>query len=78
MIDPQAFNFQFQGKQVPKIALEKEEEELLRNLPVAEELSVEEIVHRLQWPVAKLNVLLISLVLKRAIKEYPGKIYKKV
>jgi DNA processing protein len=78
VIDPQAFNFQFQPTQAPLIALEKEEEELLKRLPATEELSIEEIVQRLQWPVAKLNVLLMSLVLKKVIKEYPGKIYKKV
>lgn len=57
--------------------LEKEEEELLRRLPV-QELSIEAIVQQTGWPVAKLNVLLMSLVLKKVIKEYPGKIYRKI
>ena len=56
---------------------EKEELELLNRLP-AEELSLEEIFQRVNMPAAKLNVLLMSLMLKRAIREYPGKIYKKV
>lgn len=56
--------------------LEKEEGQLMRLLPT-EELSIEEIVNRVQWPIAKLNVILMSLVLKKALKEYPGKIYKK-
>lgn len=58
------------------VPLEKEEEELLRQMP-AQEFSTEELVSRTQWPIAKLNGLLMSLVLKKIIKEYPGKIYKK-
>lgn len=60
-----------------KVALEKEEEELLRHLP-AIELSVEEIGKHTGLPIVRLNVLLMSLVLKKALKQYPGKIYKKV
>jgi DNA processing protein len=63
----------FQSSSVP---LEKEEEELLRQMPV-QEVSIEELVARVQWPVARLNGLLMSLVLKKMVKEYPGKIYKK-
>jgi DNA processing protein len=59
------------------IHLEKEEEELIRRLP-AEELSIDDICIKMQLPVAKLNVLLMSLVLKKVIKEFPGKIYKKM
>ena len=58
------------------IPLEKEEEDLILRLP-SEELSIEDILTRTKLPIAKLNVLLMSLVLKKAIKEYPGKIYKK-
>lgn len=61
----------------PQVALEKEEEELLKWLP-AHEMSVEELLPHLRWPIAKLNVLLMSLVLKKRLKEYPGKIYKKM
>jgi len=78
VIDPQAFTFNFQKVSALQIILDKEEEQLMQLLPAGEELSIEQIVNRLQWPVAQLNVLLISLVLKKAIKEYPGKIYKKV
>lgn len=60
-----------------KIPLEKEEEELLRRLP-NEELSIEDILRQTQFPIQKLHILLVSLVLKKAMKEYPGKIYKKV
>lgn len=57
--------------------LEKEEEELLNQLP-AQEVSVEELMINKQWTIAKLNGLLMSLVLKKVVKEYPGKIYKKI
>ncbi len=56
---------------------EKEELELLNQFPI-EELSLEELMQKVKLPIAKLNVLLMSLMLKRAIREYPGKIYKKV
>jgi DNA processing protein len=60
-----------------KLHLEAEEEDLLRCLP-SEEVTLEEIARLNPLPIAKLNVLLMSLMLKKAIKEYPGKIYKKV
>lgn len=56
--------------------LENEEEELLHRMP-GEECSVEELITKMQWPVAKLNGLLMGLVLKQRVKEFPGKIYKK-
>lgn len=59
------------------VLLEKEEEELLYKLP-AEEISIESIVQLTKLPIGKLNVVLMSLLLKRAIKEFPGKRYKKV
>jgi len=64
------------GTVVPKIHLEKEEEELIKILP-EQETSFEEIIQLTKLPVMKLNVLLMSLVLKKAIKEFPGKLYKK-
>jgi len=57
--------------------LEKEEEQFLRLLP-AQELSFDEIAGLTQLPIMKLNVLLMSLMLKKVIKEFPGKIYKKL
>ena len=59
------------------VSLEKEEEDLLRCLP-QQELSIEDILTITKLPIAKLNVLLMSLVLKKVIKEFPGKIYKKI
>jgi len=78
-----SFDFLFQNIKddriiyTKKLSLEKEEEELLKILP-SEEMTLEEISRRTVLPIAKLNVLLMSLILKKAIKEYPGKIYKKV
>ena len=60
-----------------QISLEPEEHNLLSLLP-NEELSIEEIIGITKLSVMKLNVLLMSLVIKKVIKEYPGKIYKKV
>ncbi len=67
----------FKGPISPSIPLGKEEEELLQRLP-SQELSIEELVAWTKWPVVKLNVLLMSLVLKKMVKEFPGKIYKKI
>lgn len=59
-----------------RIQLDKEEQELLQSLPI-EEITIEEIAGRTLLPMATLNVLLMSLLLKGAIKEFPGKVYKK-
>lgn len=60
-----------------KIALEVEEEKLLAQIP-ARDLSFDEIAGLTKLSAMQLNVILMGLVLKKAIKEYPGKIYKKV
>jgi DNA processing protein len=67
----------FKSSYQPAVILEKEEEDLLQLLPV-QEVSIEEISTQIQWPIAKLSGLLMSLVLKKVVKEYPGKIYKKI
>lgn len=56
---------------------EKEEFEFLKKLP-AQEISVDEIVNLTRLPVMKVNVLIMSLVLKKALKEFPGRMYKKL
>jgi len=43
-----------------------------------QEKSVEELVLLTQLPIMQLNVLLTRLVLKKVVKEFPGKIYKKI
>lgn len=67
----------FKPSSNPSFPLEKEEKELLDQMPV-QEISIEELTYRISWPIAKLNSLLMSLVLKKIVKEYPGKIYKKI
>lgn len=56
--------------------LEPQEAELLAKLP-SEELTIDEIIIRSGLPVMKVQVLLMSLMLKKQVKEFPGKIYKK-
>lgn len=60
-----------------KIFLEVEEEKFLAQIP-ARDLSFDEIAGLTKLTAMKLNIILMGLVLKKAIKEYPGKIYKKV
>ena len=71
------FSFAPSDKKKTLPSLEKEELNLLHLLP-DEELTVDDIVHTTKLPVMKLNVLLMSLVIKKVVKEYPGKIYKKL
>lgn len=59
------------------ISLDDEESQFLSSLP-KEELPIDKIVEMSDLPVVKINILLMSLLLKQAIKEYPGKIYKKL
>lgn len=54
-----------------------EEEKLLAAMP-AEETTLERLQQLTGLPVHAVNVLLMRLLLKRMIKEYPGKLYKKV
>lgn len=58
-------------------SLEKEEEDLLKLLP-KEESSIEELLFITKLPIMKLNILLMSLMLKQVIKEFPGKVYKRI
>lgn len=57
--------------------LSSEESAFLSQLP-SQEVSLEEILRVTGLPIAKINVLLMGLVLKKEVKEFPGKIYKKV
>lgn len=60
-----------------KLTLEKEEQELWEMLP-QEEFSAENLCQLTGFPFKKISILLMSLLLKRAIKEFPGRLYKKV
>jgi DNA processing protein len=57
--------------------LAPEEQQFLERLP-AHELSIEEMVQLTKLPVMRINILLMGLLLKKLVKEFPGKIYKKV
>jgi DNA processing protein len=55
--------------------LSKDEAFIIKLLP-SQEISIEELSRRADLPISKLNVVLMGLVLKKVIREYPGKIYK--
>ena len=57
--------------------LGSEELHLLQQMP-RQEISIDEMVEKISLPAAKLSGLLMGLVLKKMVKEYPGKIYKKL
>ncbi len=61
----------------PGVLLDEEEEKFLHAMPT-QEISIEELQLMIQLPIQKISVLLMGLIIKRAIKEYPGKTYKKL
>lgn len=61
---------------LPLPTLHGEEQALWQKLP-NEECNVEEIAQKVNLPVAKLNVLLTKLLLKKRVLKYPGNIYRK-
>lgn len=71
------FTFSPSSPIMKKIPLEKEELEFFEHLP-SQEVSIEDIVMKTKMPISKVNVLLMGLLLKKMIKEYPGKVYKKI
>lgn len=67
----------FSSSSPPILNLSEEERAFLDKLP-PQEKNIEELVLLTQYPMMKLNVMLTRLTLRKAIKEFPGKIYKKV
>ena len=61
----------------PVLSLEPEEHSLLKHFP-SDEIAFDTLAIKSQLPASKLTVLLMSLVIKKAIKEYQGKRYKKL
>ena len=59
------------------LLLSQEEKLFLDQMP-GQEKSIEELVLLTQLPIMQLNVFLTRLILKKVVKEFPGKIYKKV
>jgi DNA processing protein len=62
-------------KQKSTITLSSDEQMILDHLPGIE-CSIEELLAKIDLPVSKINFTLMGLVLKRVVKEYPGKVYK--
>jgi DNA processing protein len=60
----------------PPVSLCEEELFFLRQLP-NQEISIDELVQLTKLPVMKVNVMVMSLLLKKVLKEYPGKVYKR-
>lgn len=60
----------------PTISLCEEELFFLRQCP-NHEITIDELVQITKLPVMKVNVMVMSLVLKKVLKEYPGKVYKR-
>ena len=60
-----------------KVHLDPEEQVFLNQWP-SEEITLETVEQLTKLPIKKINVLLMRLQLKQAVKEYPGKIYKKI
>jgi DNA processing protein len=56
--------------------LDPEEQKLMKSFP-AHEVCLEELSLLSKFPVAKLSSLLMGLVLKQKIREFPGKFYQK-
>lgn len=61
----------------PPLSLHPEENDLLFKMP-NEEIALETLLSLVNMPIQQLLRILMSLVLKKAVKEYPGKIYKKL
>lgn len=61
---------------MPPLNVDPEELSVINSFP-SEEVSLEELTFRTKMPVAKLNSLLMGLVLKQIVREFPGKLYKK-
>ncbi len=74
-----AAHFGISGRASPKAQvteLTAEERDLLKRMK-SEELSIDEISLMSGMNVRAVNVLLMGLVLKKVVKEHPGKLYKK-
>jgi DNA processing protein len=61
----------------PIFSLESEEKDLLKVFP-SEEVSFDTLAANSQLHASKLTVLLMSLIIKKVVREFPGKRYKKL
>lgn len=60
-----------------QVSISEEEQKILSIFPT-HEITIEEIEKKLNFSINKISIILVSLVIKRLIKEYPGKIYKRL
>ena len=75
ILQPEKGKLSFQPKKTFAF-LEKDEQSVLSLFP-SEEVSFEELAAKIELPTAKLSAKLMSLILKGAIRELPGRHYKK-
>lgn len=61
----------------PKIPLNEEESLFISQLP-DQEFHFDQIAMKLQNPTSKIHTLLMNLILKKYIKEFPGNFFKKI
>jgi DNA processing protein len=61
------------AKAIPQLT---NDESVILNLFSNGELFIDEVCKKTSMPISKINVVLMSLMLKKVITEYPGKIYK--
>jgi DNA processing protein len=59
------------------IPFDKQELELLEKMS-GEEIGIDSLAYLTNLPVNKIHTTLMGLVLKKAVKEFPGKIYRKI
>ncbi len=75
ILQPEKGKLSFHSKM--SLSFLDENEHWLLSLFPSEEIGFEELVLRTKLPVAKLSAKLMSLVLKGAIREFPGRLFKK-
>lgn len=59
------------------VPLSQEERGFLDLFP-GQEVCIDDIIRKSPFPIQKVNTLLISLTLKKRLRQYPGKVYKRV
>lgn len=72
------FSFsEVQESQLQVFSLDKKEWDLLDSMP-QEEVGIDHLVQLTHLPVQQIQTTLMSLILKKIVKEFPGKSYKKI
>ena len=76
LLQPEKCKLSFQPKGSSAF-LEEDETRLLAFFP-SEEIGFEELAEKTKLPIAKLSAKLMSLLLKGVVREFPGKLFKKL